>query len=266
MEKTNQENKRKIFLDDYRKELMEKRQQEMMKEDIINEFNVKKGHGSTSPTTGTTTEETRLLMEYIDRANMFTISKHNEERGKLLTYRKFFKSRRNQQVEVYYKCGSKSIYKEGKVSTIGRDFVMLTNLRERIWIPYRVIKSANIPYGIPNYSNTHQHFIFDNNLRKKLLYQFGETVSKRDVLKQQFFEESLMTNLETWKETWIVTFLDEDSKKVGKIKNIKDQHLTMEFLGKSMEIPVKEIQYIETIRALTVISEIWKSLSITSRT
>ncbi|WP_226682944.1 hypothetical protein [Sutcliffiella horikoshii] len=266
MEKINQENKRKIFLDDYRKNLMEKRQQEMMKEDIINEFNVKKGLGSTSPTSGATTEATRLLMEYIDRANMFTISKHNEASGKLLTYRKFFKSRRNQQVEVYFKCGSKSIYKEGKVSAIGRDFVMLTNLRDRNWIPYRVIKSANIPYGIPNYSNTHQHFIFDNNLRQKLLFQFGETVSRRDLLKQQFFEESLITNLETWKETWVVIFLDEGSRRVGKIKEIKDQLLKMEFLGKSMVIPVKEIQYIETIRALTVISEIWKSLSSTRRT
>ncbi|MFD1735426.1 hypothetical protein ACFSCX_02515 [Bacillus salitolerans] len=258
MEETKQDKKRKRFLEEYKKDLLKKRKQEMIKEDIINEFNDKNGQGITSPTTGKTTEETRLLMEYIDRANMFNISNHDETRGKTLKYRKFFKSKRNQQVEVYLKCGTKSLYKEGKVSTIGRDFVMLTNLRERMWIPYTSINSANIPYGIPNYSNTHQHFIFDNNLRNKLIHQFGETVSKRDLLKQQFFEETLKTNLQTWSETWAVVYINEEMKKFGKMKGLIDNHLVMEVMGKRIEIPLLEVKYIETMRVISILSEVIK--------
>lgn len=252
---------RKLHLDEYTKKLLEQRQKEQIKVDIINEFNSKNGYGLTSPTTSTTTEETRLLMEYIDRANMFNILKHDEKRGKLLKLRKFFKSKRNQQVEIYLKIGTEATYREGKVSTIGRDFVMLTNLRERMWIPYSVIESANIPFGIPNYSNTHQHYLFDNNLRKKLLHQFGETVSKRDLLKQQFFEESLQTNLDSWKETWVAIYLDETNKKIGKIHSVKDSNLELRFFGEEMSLKISEVKFIETIRLFSLIRHFYKVFS-----
>ena len=80
---------------------------------------------------------------------------------------------------------------------------MLTNLKKRIWIPYTAIESATIPFGFPSYSNTHQHFIYDNQLQQKLVLQFGETVAKREALIQQFFEESLQTNLNSWKGMWV---------------------------------------------------------------
>lgn len=253
-----EERKRRRYLNDYRKELLEKLEKEPPKRDIINEFNIKNGQGITSPTTPSTTEETRLLMEYIDRANMFNLSERDEKRGKVLKLRKFFKMKRNQQVEVYANCGTESLYKVGKVSTIGRDFVMLTTLKERMWIPYSVIESANIPYGIPNYSNTHQHFLFDNNLRNKLVLQFGETVAKRDQLKQQFFEESIQTNLETWKETWVVVFLDTNKKKVGKISSCKDGKLVLTFFGEYLHMNVKDLKYIETIRLFTIFTHLIK--------
>ncbi|WP_404458340.1 hypothetical protein [Oceanobacillus kapialis] len=189
----------------------------------------------------------------MDRANIFHISQHNKKRGKLLRLRKFFKAKRNQQVEVYFSIGTDSHYKQGKVSTVGRDFVMLTNLKERVWIPYAVIESANIVYGIPTYSNTHQHYLYDNNLRTKLLRQFGETVSKRDNLKQQFFEETLQTNLNTWKDTWVQIWSDEHVKKIGKISS-SEENLTITMLGKKEEIAFEEIKYIETIRWLSLFS------------
>ncbi|QOY35205.1 hypothetical protein AWH56_021275 [Anaerobacillus isosaccharinicus] len=252
------EKKPKIYLNDYIGKLLEQRKQEVIKEDIINEFNQQKGQGLTSPTTITTTEETRLLMEYIDRTNLFTLSKQNEKRGKILKLRKFFKSKRNQQVEVYSKLGGQSHYKEGKVSTIGRDFVMLTNLRERVWIPYAVIASANIVYGVPNYSNSHQHYLYDNDLRNKLLRRFGETVSKRDLLKQQFFEESLQTNLDSWKETWIVVYGSDEGKKTGKIVSSENDLLKLSSWGKDEEILIKDITYIETIRLLSLLRHLFR--------
>ncbi|WP_100372900.1 hypothetical protein [Bacillus sp. FJAT-45037] len=250
MEEQSEGKQKVIHLNEYIDHLVDLRKDEVVKEDIINEFNLQKGQGLTSPTTRSTTEEVRLLMEYIDRANLFHISERDEKRGKVLKLRKFFKSKRNQQVEVYFKCGLESRYKEGKVSTIGRDFVVLTNLKERVWIPYEVIKSANIVFGVPTYSNAHQHYLYDNNLRTKLLQQFGETVSKRDLLIQQFFEESLLTNLDTWKDTWVVVHLDENIKKVGKIIESVDGQLTLSIWRKGDHTLIKDIKYIETIRLL----------------
>jgi len=259
--KQSPEKGKRLHLNEYRQELLERLKREIPKEDIINEFNVRHGKGFTSPTSASTTEETRLMMEYIDRANLFNISNRDEKRGKFLKLRKFFKSKRNQQVEVYAKCGEESMYKVGKVSTIGRDFVMLTNLKERMWIPYSVIESANIPYGIPNYSNTHQHFLYDNHLRYKLVYQFGETVSKRDLLKQQFFEESLQTNLEEWKETWVHVYLKHNTKKVGKIVRCEQNSLVLTFFGDDFHMNLKEVKYIETIRLLALFSHVFRKFS-----
>ncbi|MBM6618201.1 hypothetical protein JR050_11080 [Bacillus sp. RD4P76] len=243
-----------MHLNEYTQIILDKRKIEVEKVDPINELNTQKGNGLTSPTTSTTTEETRLLMDYIDKSNLFTISKADQTKGRILKLRKFFKSKRNQQVEIYVTRGNKTIYKEGKVNTIGRDFVMLTNLKERTWIPYSVIISANIPTGIPNYSNTHQHILFDNNLRKKLLHSFGETVANREVLKQLFFEESLQTNLESWKETWVELHLEDQTKKVGKIVYSQNKKLKIASFREQLEIPLCQIEYIETLRLFTIVS------------
>ncbi|MDQ0230442.1 hypothetical protein J2S19_001698 [Metabacillus malikii] len=250
----------KIRLKEYRELLLKKKAQEEIKIDVINELNLQRGQGLTSPTSGTSTEETRLLMEYIDRANIFNISKRDEQRGKILKYRKFFKSKRNQQVEIYFKCGKEVIYKEGKVSTIGRDFVMLTNLRDRIWIKYDVITSANIPFGIPNYSNTHQHYLYDNQLRKKLLTQFGQIVSKRDILKQQFYEESLQTNLLAWEDTWLIIHTNEHDRKIGKLHQLEAGMVTLSVFNKRETVMLQDIYYIETIRFINILRHVYQSI------
>lgn len=239
---------RRIRFNEYLEKLKEDRRNEKRKEDIINEFNLKKGEGITSPASLTSTEENRLLMEYMSRSNIFEITERNKERGKILRLMRFFRSKRNQQVEVYSKCGEESLYTEGKVSAIGRDFVMLTNLKDRIWIPYAAIESANIPYGMPNYSNTHQHFIYDNDLQYNLIYNFGETVSKRDVLKQQFYEESLETNLATWNNTWVEVFLVDGETVIGKLEKSSDKEVVLKKFRHEQTVSINKVKYIKTLR------------------
>ncbi|MDQ0218910.1 hypothetical protein ELQ35_10460 [Peribacillus cavernae] len=248
---------KQIRLDEYTKLLLERRDQEERKEDIINDHNLKTGSGLTSPHSAMSTEELRLFMEYMDQANLRSLAKAKPELKKPLMLKKFFKSKRNQQVEVYSKSGEGSIYTLGKVSAVGRDFVMITNLKDRKWLPYTAIESANIPFGIPNYSNTHQHFIYDNNLRTKLLTNFGETVSKRDILVQQFFEESIETNLHSWKETWIeIQFGDQ--KVAGKIDSSEEGIVNLSFFGKKHVVPIKDITYVSNLRWFYFMTSIWK--------
>ncbi|WP_394171964.1 hypothetical protein [Guptibacillus hwajinpoensis] len=240
-----------IRLPEYTKELLEKREREVITEDL---YNLADGDDQlTSPTTSTTTEETRLFMEYMSLSNLQNIASTDELKGKYLTLKKFFKSKRNQQVEVYSRSGvNEKIYTEGKVSAIGRDFVMLTNLKDRIWIPYDYIDRANIPFGIPNYSNSHQHYIYDNDLRTKLLRNFGETVSKREVLRQQFYEETLQTNLSSWKGSWVDVHIKDGAKKKGRITNSEQGKLTLYSQVKDDGVEMQNIQFIKTLRFFQV--------------
>ncbi|WP_409305805.1 hypothetical protein [Peribacillus sp. SCS-155] len=247
---------KQIRLDEYTKLLWERRKQEEKKEDIINEMNIKEGRGLTSPHSAMSTEELRLFMEYMEQANTRSITNAQPDRKKPLVLRKFFKSKRNQQVEVFSKNGEESIRTLGKVSAIGRDFVMLTNLKDRIWIPYSAIVSANIPTGMPTYSNTHQHFLYDNDLRKKLLTNFGETVAKRDILIQQFFEETLLTNLDSWKGAWVEAKIGQ-SEILGKIQSSNQGKLTLSFFNKKHVVPIDRITSIRNIRWFQLASRIW---------
>ncbi|MBP1940813.1 hypothetical protein [Cytobacillus luteolus] len=166
--------------------------------------------------------------------------------------------KRNQQVEVYSKAGGKTFYTEGKVSAIGRNFVMITDLKDRIWIPFEAIESANIPFGIPNYSNTHQHFIYDNNLREKLVRDFGKTVSQRDVLLQQFNEETFHTNLGRWKGTWVEIYYLDDNKTYGKLDGATKEVISVARLNNKEEIPLASITYVKSIRFLQALSKMFK--------
>lgn len=219
--------------------------------------NLNKNPSFSSPTSAVSEEETRILSEYIAQKNLFKVTSQDESRRKVLFLKQFFKMKRNQQVVV-----SSVIEKdiplttEGKVATIGRDFVMLTDLKKRLWIPYRAIQSATIPFGFPTYSNTHQHFIYDNNLQQKLVLQFGETVAKKDVLIRQFFEESLQTNLHFWKGIWVET-RTADNIFFGKIASATKADLILQ-LSKKKEsvIPLNEIRYVSTIGIIPL----WKKV------
>lgn len=239
---------KQVYFQDYVKDLLETRKREEVKEHIYNEYERSQGGGFSSPTTASPTEENRLLIEYMERANLFTISEWALERGKALKLRNFFTSKRFQQIEVLIKSGSTVVGLEGKVSAVGRDFVMLTNLQRRVWVPYSAIESATIPDGVPNYAHTHHHILFDNDLRRKLLTQFGATVARREMLKQQFFQEKLQTNLQSWRESFVNVHFDGNKKEAGKVVRSNSERLSLTLFGEMKKIEWEEIKYIETVR------------------
>ncbi|MGM7635161.1 hypothetical protein [Bacillus sp. Hm123] len=213
-----------------------------------------------SPTSAVSLEETKILSEYISQQNLFNITQQDEKRKKPLILKKFFKMKRNQQVVVSsFVDHDAVITTEGKVTAIGRDFVMLTNLKERIWIPYSSIDSATIPFGYPTYSNPHQHHIYDNQLQQKLLLRFGETVSKKDTLIQQFFEESLRTNLHSWKGIWIEV-KTADHSFFGKIAQTTNKEVFLQFFNTDHLIPLNDIRYVSTIRFVSLWKKIMKMM------
>ncbi|OZM57050.1 hypothetical protein CIB95_09795 [Lottiidibacillus patelloidae] len=250
--------KKEIRHKEYVERLKELRQKEYIEHehDPINLRSIKRGEGLTSPTTNLSTEETRILMDYIEQQNLFKITSRSPMLKKSLTLKMFFKKKRNQQVEVFSKVGDISLYTEGKVSAVGRDFVMLTSINKQVWIPFREIDSANIPYGIPNYANTYQHFYYDNNLKGKLLRSFGETVTKRETLMQQFNEDTLRTSLSRWKKTWVKVQLAPEEVHSGKIVSVSKENITLANYKKKMTIKIADVSYIETLSILQVFT-IW---------
>lgn len=222
---------------------------------IVNDLNP----SFSSPTSAVSEEETRILTEYIAQQNLFKVTSLDESRRKPLVLKQFFKMKRNQQVVVSSIVSMNShLTTEGKVATIGRDFVMLTDLNKRIWIPYKAIQSATIPFGFPTYSNPHQHFIYDNNLQQKLVLKFGETVAKKDALIRQFFEESLQTNLHFWKGIWI-EIRTVDNIFFGKITSVTKADIILQ-LSKKKEsvIPLNEVCYVSTIGIISLWKKVFK--------
>lgn len=210
----------------------------------------------TSPTSAVSSEETRILTEYMKQKNLLYIASQDESRRKPLILKQFFKMKRNQQVVVSTICEDQQpITIEGKVASIGRDFVMITDLQKRTWIPYTAIHSATIPFGFPTYSNTHQHFIYDNQLQQKLVLQFGETVFKKEALKQQFFEETLQTSLNSWGGIW-VEVKTADTIFFGKMLKTTKQELILKAYKKEVVIQLHEIQNVSTLGFL----QLWKNL------
>lgn len=214
----------------------------------------------TSPTSAVSSEETRILTEYINQKNLFIVASQDETRRKPIVLKQFFKMKRNQQVVV-----SSIIEKdvpvttEGKVAAIGRNFVMLTDLRKRIWIPYTAIDSATIPFGFPTYSNSQQHFIYDNQLQQKLVLQFGETVANREALMRQFFEETLQTNLHSWKGMWVEVKTAEKAF-FGKITKTTKKELFLQLFKTEKVITLSDIRYVSTIGLFPLWKKVLKSI------
>ena len=246
--------KEEVRHDVYVKKLLEARDNEKIILDPINERNIAKGEGLTSPTNLVTTEETKIFKEYMEQKNLFKLSDAKPNMKKALTLKRFFKMKRNQQVEIYYQVNQKSTYSQGKVNAIGRDFVMITNLKDRIWLPYEKIEAANVPYGVPNYSNTHQHYIYDNELRMKLLQNFGATVSQREVLIQQFHEETLRTNLSRWTNTWVEIKYDENKSHIGRIQATTKDFVMLKGFRQMYSIPLKKIEIVKSMRFFKILA------------
>lgn len=203
-----------------------------------------------SPTSAVSQEETRILREHMSQQNMFKLIDIYEPHRKALTLKKFFKMKRNQQV-VISPIDAKDTTIDGKVTAIGRDFVMITNLQKRIWLPYTAIESVTIPFGVPTYSNSHQHHIYDNQLQRKIVLKFGETIHKKDALVQQFFEETLRTNLNSWRGTWVEVKTAKQSF-FGKIRKTDRHVLFLKLLKVENEIPLNDIQSATTVRLFSL--------------
>lgn len=203
---------------------------------------LKKEERYTSPASALPLHELKMYQEYIHGVNLQNLGNQLPHFKKQLILIKFFKSKKNQLVEIFSKSSSQIIHTVGKVHTIGRNFVMIKTLFTRIWIPYDSIHSAKSPFGITQTHNTHQNVVIDEDLRKKLLTNFSETVSKKAVLRQQFYEELLETNLKTWKGTKLTIFTDNPVK--GKILNVKPGKIYVKHKVVP-EIPTTQITYIK---------------------
>ena len=138
------------------------------------------------------------------------------------------------------------------MSVVGKNFVILRTLFKQFWIPFSVIRSTKSPFGIPDVPGTHQHTVVDEELRRKLLTNFGVTVAGREVLKQQFYEEWLETNLKSWKGTKLKIFTDQVI--VGKIRNV---HAGKIVLTDNRTILIHTINYIEQYRFISFFEKLF---------
>ncbi|WP_046175726.1 hypothetical protein [Domibacillus indicus] len=237
-----------IRLDEYISLLLEKRQREPRNKDKFPEAK----EGFSSPAGPVPTEEIRLFAEYKEQANLLQIAKAAPEKRKVLMLKKFLKMRRNQQVIIFLQNGNEVVKTTGRVNAIGRDFVMLTTPKERMWIPFHAIESANIPSGVPLYSTTHQNIIYDNQLKERLLSNFGETVARRETLIQQFYEETLASSLNSWKSSWVRVETEKNAV-TGKIEETRKKILYVSFFNEKNDIDLAHIVLIRSIPYLSLL-------------
>ena len=215
---------------------------------------LKKDGAYTSPASSLPLHELKMLQEYIHGANLQNLGAILPNSKKQLILIKFFKMRKNQLVEVYSRNGEEVIHTIGKVNTVGRDFVMLKTLFTRIWIPYATIHSAKSPFGVPDVPSVHQHIVFDVELRNKLLVNFGEVVSRKEELRQQFYEELLETNLNSWKRTNLTIYADKVYK--GQVNEVLMGKVLLKNEPQN-EIPIINIKYIKQTKFISFLQRIY---------
>jgi hypothetical protein len=205
----------------------------------------------TSPHSAMSDEELRVFLPYMHGRNAFLVTEKIPDRKKNLMLRTFLRSKRNQYVEVKQKSrnNGKELQKSfsGKVTAIGRDFVMLTTVRKKRWLPFTHIESANVLSGLPDYTNSYSQVYYDNDLKKKLLTQFATTVSGKDELIQQFYEETLFTNLNKWRGISVLVATVHNDFLFGKLSTTNENCLKITALGLKHEIPLSSIVMLETV-------------------
>lgn len=207
-------------------------------------YTLKKGEGYTSPPSSMPAHELKLLREYMDGINLKQIGQSLPQYKKSIMLLSFLKGRRNQQTKVHAHVGEEIKELLGRVSVVGRDFVALTTVTERFWIPYSAIESASVPYGISDMPNNHQQVVYDDTLRKKLLNDFSSTILKNDVLKRQFYEEALHVHLQAWTKTKIIVFARGKEFK-GKLLKVSSGKLTLKGRRELSVIDLKDIQLLK---------------------
>ncbi|TRZ39953.1 hypothetical protein CEQ21_03145 [Niallia circulans] len=207
-------------------------------------YTLKRGEGYTSPPSTMPAHELKLLRAYMEGVNLKHIGQSLPHYKKSIMLLSFLKGRRNQQTKVHaHVCGEVNELL-GRVSVVGRDFVALTTVTERFWIPYSVIESASVPYGISDMPNNHQQVVYDDTLRKKLLNDFSSTILKNDVLKRQFYEEALHVHLQAWTKTKITVFASGKDYK-GKLINVSSGKMTLKERKELSVIDMKDIHLLK---------------------
>jgi hypothetical protein len=210
----------------------------------------------TSPPSSLPLHELKMLQEYIHGVNLQNLGNHLPHHKKQMMLLKFFKHKKNQLVEVFSRNGTEVIRTVGKVNVVGRNFVMIKTLFTRIWIPYHAIHSAKTPFGIPDLPSGHQHITYDKELRRKLLNHFGDTVSSKEILKQQFFEELLDTNLKTFRGTRMAIYADKLFK--GKVIKVLTGKIYIEGKEKQ-EISIHKINYMKQGRFISFFQQFFSN-------
>ncbi|MCM3782134.1 hypothetical protein M3231_04060 [Neobacillus mesonae] len=154
----------------------------------------------TSPASPLPLHELKVLQEYIHHQNVQIIGDVNPKRRNEIMLFSFFKSHKNQTIRLKKQSSNGTHELIAKTEAVGRDFVILTTLLTKYWIPYRHIVSADLPYDQVNVPHQqHQQMALDDDLKQKLLLKFGKTVSQKEFLKQQFFDQTLVGNLQILK-------------------------------------------------------------------
>ncbi|HZG55959.1 hypothetical protein [Paenibacillus sp.] len=230
---------------------------------------LKDQEGLTSPASKLPSFELKMLQQHIHGANLQRLGDSLPHRRKELMLIRFLKHRRNQPVEVFYRAGGELQGVIGKVHAIGRDFAALTTLRERIWIPYEAIESAQTPYGVPEVSGSHQHVLLDDALRSRLLTNFGRTVAGQEALRRQFFEESLWANLKDWRGTRVRAVTDGGTY-VGRIATATPKDITLvrgfwASFRRTRTIPLRELRCLRTVRAASALVQLGERLAALAR-
>ncbi|HWL24018.1 MAG TPA: hypothetical protein VNR38_09770 [Ureibacillus sp.] len=209
----------------------------------------------TSPPSGLPMYELKMLQEYIHNTNLQNLGTKLPNSKRQMILLKFFKSKKNQLVEIHSASGDEIFETIGKVAVVGRNFVMIKTLFERFWIPFPMIKSAKSPFGIPDTSGTHQQVAYDQELRNKLLTNFGSVVAEKEVLRQQFYEELLETNLKSWKGTKVTIYSNNCSS--GRILDVRNGKV---ILNNNNEISISKINYMKQTRFISFWQRVFSKL------
>lgn len=244
-------------LNEYTKKLWKEREKEVLSKSAENEIDLLNS-GTLSSTFEGPYEEIKMVQEYMDSKNLLKIAEALPTKKKALYLKAFFKDRRNQQVEIYYRIHSEAKWMTGRILVVGRDFVSINVNGERYWIAFQAIEVARVPAGFPDTDYSHTNMIYDNNLKQSLLLDFGNVVSKKETLKQLFYEETLKTNLETWQGTNVTVWFD-DSSFTGKLLSESNvNEIAMQSRKEQKKMKVGTISVVKTRSSLTAIKDFFK--------
>lgn len=242
---------------EYMKQLWKEREQEVLSKNAENEIDLLSSGTLSSPFEGPY-EEIKIVQEYMNSKNLLKIAEALPTKKKALYLKGFFKERRNQQVEVYYRIHTEAKWLTGRILVVGRDFVSINVNGERHWIAYHAIEVARVPAGFPDTDYSHTNIIYDNDLKQSLLLNFGDVVSKKETLKQLFYEETLKTNLETWQGTNVTVWYGNSSLSGKLLSESKESHIALQSRKEQAEIPVESVSFVKTRSSMSSIKDFFR--------